>query len=360
MTITKRGAVYHFDAVLGNRRVRCSLGTRDSKIASRLSNRIQFALAEGPTSLVWAELRTVLPLSSFKRLTEGILPDTPLGLTELEQKFYDHVDRRRKLGQIGAGAAHGYDRATKLFFDAALDGGLTKIEDLTSEFVEKHLLTRRESILAKGGSGRGIASDVVALSALFNFAIEEGWLTRSPLKYKPKIPPMEQAVRPFTDEEMAALAAVEKSSLEEAVFCVFQHTGLRCSDVASLLWSAFDFKDCTLRWRTAKNGKLVEIPLSQAIRSVLGPWKIEGEPRVFPGMTEAKLYKMVRSWGTKAGLENCHPQRFRHTFACRLLGKGATLFDVAKLLGDTHAVVDKHYAKWTNGQAERVRELLES
>lgn len=203
-------------------------------------------------------------------------------------------------------------------------------------------------------------ADVVVLSALFNFAVEEGWIPKTPLKYKPKIPPMEQAVQPFTEEEMAALEAVQKTGEERVVFAVFKHTGLRCSDVASLLWNAFDLKTCLLRWRTAKRGKIVEIPLGQTFRSALCPWKIEGEPRLFPGMTESKLYRMVRKWGELAGVENSHPHRFRHRFATNLLAKGASLFDVAKLLGDTNSVVEKYYAKWTPRQRERVRGIMES
>ncbi len=354
----KRGRVYHYQSSSGVGRVRCSLGTSDSKTASRLANRVTFAIADGPRSPVWSELKTALPLSSFKRLTNGVVPDGPKALTVVEQAFLDHTDRRQKLGQIGLDAKRNYDRSTKLFFDRALEAGLKTVDELTPEFVESHLLWRKESIQVKGGSGRGIITDVVILSALFDFAVGEGWIPKTPLKYKPKVPAIEKAVQPFSDEEMMALEASPKSGEEKVVFAVFRHTGLRCSDVASLLWSAFDFKDCTLRWRTAKRGKLVEIPLGQQFRSVLCPSKIEGEPRLFPGMTEAKLYRMVRKWGEAAGVENCHPHRFRHYFVCRLLAKGASLFDVAKLIGDTHQVVDKHYGKWTSGQADRVRELM--
>src|SRR5260370_18245018 len=38
-----------------------------------------------------------------------------------------------------------------------------------------------------------------------------------------------------------------------------------------------------------------------------------------------------------------HPHRFRHTFAARLLERGMDVRDVAEFLGDTVAVVLKHY-----------------
>ena len=358
--IVRRGSKYHFDSVIGGTRHRCSLGTSDSKAATRLANRVSFAICDGPRSPVWAELKTALPLSSFKRLTEGVIPDGPTSLTAYEQAFYDHTERREKLGQIGAEARKSYDRVTKLFFDRALEAGLKTVEDLTPEFVEAHLLWRKESIQARGGSGRGIITDVVILSALFDFAVGEGWLAKTPLKYKPKIPAMEQAVQPFTDEEMNALEAVQKMDLESVVFAVFKHTGLRCSDVASLRWSSVDWQTKTLRVLTAKRGKRVEIPMNQEFVRIMDNFRVPGEGAVFPGMTTSKLYRMVREWGEKAGVENSHPHRMRHSFVCRLLAAGASLFDVSRLIGDTSAVCDKHYGKWTNGQADRVRELMDS
>jgi integrase len=304
-------------------------------------------------------LRTALPGSSFKRLTQGVLPDDPMKLTELETRFTDHTSRREKLGQIGVRTRREYERVIKLFFDRLIETGLGNVVEITPEAVESHLLWRKESILAKGGSGRGIITDTVALSALFDFAVEEGWMAKTPLKYKPKIPAVEEAVQPFTDEEMSALEAVEKPALEKTVFAVFKHTGLRCSDVASLRWGSVDFQTKTLRVLTAKRGKRVEIPMNREFIRIMDDFRIEGEDRIFPGMVPHKLYQMVRSWGEKAGIANCHPHRFRHYRACYLLAKGCTLFDVAQLLGDTTTTIEKHYAKRTNGQQERIRGIME-
>lgn len=369
MALTKRGRIYHFDSVFGGRRVRCSLGVRDPKAAERLANRITFAMADGPKSLVWEELRKTLPASSFKKVSNGLLPNDPLNLTELEQHFYDHTERRRKLGQIGLGTQKNYDRITKVFFDRALQFGFHKITDLNTEFVEGYLLWRKESIVSKGGDGVGIASDVVVLCSLFDFAVEEGWLAKTLLKMRPKIPPSGVIVPPFTENEIAALESVDKPVLESVIFAIFRYTGLRCGDVANLRWSSIDWKTNTLRVVTSKCNKPVEVPMSENFVRIMDGFfrrraefalPHDTEDWVLPGLAPSKLYRIVRQWGEKAGVENCHPHRFRHYFACHLLGLGASLFDVAKLLGDTHAVVDKHYAKWTNGQQERIRGIMEA
>jgi len=43
-----------------------------------------------------------------------------------------------------------------------------------------------------------------------------------------------------------------------------------------------------------------------------------------------------------------------------MLARGATPYDVAKLLGDEIATVEKHYAPFVRELRERVRSLMES
>ena len=118
------------------------------------------------------------------------------------------------------------------------------------------------------------------------------------------------------------LEAVEKSALESAVFSVFKNTGLRCGDVASLRWSSVDWATKTLRVLTAKRGKRVEIPMNPEFVRIMDDFRIEGEDQVFPGMVPAKLYKMVREWGAKSGVQNAHPHRFRHSCGLPVVSKG--------------------------------------
>jgi len=54
------------------------------------------------------------------------------------------------------------------------------------------------------------------------------------------------------------------------------------------------------------------------------------------------------------------PHRFRDTLAVDMLARGATPYDVAKLLGDTIATVEKHYAPFVKELRERTRRLMEN
>src|SRR5258708_29211114 len=76
-------------------------------------------------------------------------------------------------------------------------------------------------------------------------------------------------------------------------------------------------------------------------------------------MPRPRLYQRCKAMGRRAEIEDAHPHRFRDTFAVDMLARGATPYDVAKLLGDEIATVEKHYAPFVRELRERVRGLLE-
>jgi integrase len=64
--------------------------------------------------------------------------------------------------------------------------------------------------------------------------------------------------------------------------------------------------------------------------------------------------------GRRAAVSNVHPHRFRDTFAVDLLLRGASPYDVAKMLGDTIETVEKHYMPFVRELRDRVRRILEN
>ena len=62
----------------------------------------------------------------------------------------------------------------------------------------------------------------------------------------------------------------------------------------------------------------------------------------------------------KSGVKRAHAHKFRHTLATELLGQGATCEDVADILGNSPAIIRKHYAKWTAARQARIDSLMEA
>jgi site-specific recombinase XerD len=64
--------------------------------------------------------------------------------------------------------------------------------------------------------------------------------------------------------------------------------------------------------------------------------------------------------GRRAEVLDAHPHRFRDSFAVDLLSRGASPYDVAKLLGDTVDTIEKHYAPFVRELRERARRIMET
>ena len=77
-------------------------------------------------------------------------------------------------------------------------------------------------------------------------------------------------------------------------------------------------------------------------------------------LTRPGLYRRMMAVGKRVGVPHCHPHRFRDTLAIDMLCRGASPYDVAKILGDTIDTVEKHYTPFVKELRERVRNILES
>jgi Phage integrase family len=77
-------------------------------------------------------------------------------------------------------------------------------------------------------------------------------------------------------------------------------------------------------------------------------------------LTRPRLYQRILALGRRAEVLDAHPYRFRDSFAVDLLSRGASPYDVAKLLGDTVDTIEKHYAPFVRELRERARRIMET
>jgi integrase/recombinase XerD len=124
--------------------------------------------------------------------------------------------------------------------------------------------------------------------------------------------------------------------------------GLRRSEVVHLRLSDLDFVGGVVTVPAVKNGYSRQLPLPSHVKTVLGGYLKRGRPKsdsglVFvrhdarrgeplsPGMLSGKTGRLYRSCGFPDARPGTH--RLRHTFATRLFSRGATLKQIADLLG---------------------------
>jgi integrase len=61
----------------------------------------------------------------------------------------------------------------------------------------------------------------------------------------------------------------------------------------------------------------------------------------------------------KSGVQDAGAHRYRHTLATELVGIGASFEDVADVLGNSPAIVRKHYAKFSKQRQERIDNFIQ-
>jgi integrase len=153
-------------------------------------------------------------------------------------------------------------------------------------------------------------------------------------------------------------------------FQPFRWTGLRRSDAIALTWGEIDWHAAEINRLTQKRKKRVLLPIPQELLFALEAERDRRQPdlqdRVLlnPGtrkpLSLKRVYERVRALGRRAGAANAHPPRFRDTFAVDMLARGASPYDVAKLLGDTVSTVEKHYAPFVKALRDRARRFMEN
>jgi len=159
----------------------------------------------------------------------------------------------------------------------------------------------------------------------------------------------------LSKEAEEALLACCPSYLQDMIVFAL-NTGLRCGDIFNLQWKEVDFDRRRLSAFVQKTRQVLIIPLNDSAYGVLEGWSgMRKGPYVFFNQMTGDRFRDLKA-GFKlackqAGLEGVTWHTLRHTFASRLLAKGADIVTVKELLGHSTIVVTMRYAH-TNVEAK--------
>jgi integrase/recombinase XerD len=234
------------------------------------------------------------------------------------------------------------------------------------------------------------AKKVFMVIGFFEFCVEMGWLTRNIARAQAVIVPYndEQTPRALDDKQFAQyFASIPKmngrsTDQQRAAFAslvmLMRWTGLSIRDAVTIERSKFE-KNGQGFWqlflRRSKTGKPVYCTLSEATHSeIMKGAKKRGRYLFVDSLpiTEKGMNNMVQSWGemyqkladvakiTDEQGEAIRPTShwMRHSFVFWCLQNDLPTEDIAMLLGDTLAIVAKHYSDWITGRQERLTERM--
>lgn len=198
-------------------------------------------------------------------------------------------------------------------------------------------------------SGATINRRITALSAVLTVAAKEyGWLQKNPIPNVTRMADSKGRERFLTDDERKALLTACEASSCDALAPLVKlalATGARKGELVGLLWANVDLTRRTVRFMDTKNGESRTVPLAATAVSVLTAWK-RGRLAVGPvfPLTVHTVNVPWREARDAAGLQNFRFHDLRHSAASYLAMSGASLMDIAAILGHKTLAMVKRYS----------------
>jgi integrase/recombinase XerD len=288
------------------------------------------------------------------------------GVEEEAKKIQDATDdfvRDAEARGLRKGSIYKYRLMFQQLKEFAEARGLITLDELDLE----ELRAFRESWNNKNYSAR---KKLEALRTFFRFCHDSGWVEQNAAKLikPPKVadpPTMPFTQKEFNDTVKATAKYPDTRNRPRVLGLLYllRYSGLRITDAVTLRRDKI--KDGMLTLRTAKTGTDVRVPLPPAAIKALNAiptseyffWSGNGLPKSVVG----NYGRAMRTLYKLAGVKNGHAHRWRDTFATELLLKGATLDQVAALLGhQSTKVTEKHYSPWVKARQDQLEAVVKA
>lgn len=208
---------------------------------------------------------------------------------------------------------------------------------------------------------------MAALSHAFTIAMKEwGWLEDNPMRKVSKPKESKGRVRFLSDEERERLLDACKKTECKVLYQIVVlavSTGMRHGEIMNLRWEDVDLAKGRIILPDTKNGERRNVPLTgHAFEEIQ---KLSRERRkdttlVFPGRKtgeKARPFEIRKSWNNALSVAKISDFRFhdlRHSTASYLAMNGASLSEIAEVLGHKTLQMVKRYAHLSEAHTTKV------
>jgi integrase/recombinase XerD len=290
-----------------------------------------------------------------RQLENGITPKVQpnsITITHALDAFVADCEARN----LNASTLRKYRGLQRRIIDFGQARGINRCEDFTTPALQDFRSTWH---LAPRTAGK----ELERLRAFFRFCVENDWITKNPAK-SIKAPQVKINPRiPFSEKEIQNILSKAEDDRELGLLLTLRHTGLRIGD-ASLL-KVSQVSDGRIHLYTTKAGTPVSILIPDNLIMLLrklppkgGYFFLRGESTSMH--TTADLWRRrIKMLCKLAGVMPDHPHRFRHSLAADLLSKGVSVENVAAILGNSPAIVQKHYSQFVKQRQDALDEAIE-
>jgi integrase/recombinase XerD len=198
---------------------------------------------------------------------------------------------------------------------------------------------------------------VRALRQFAKWGMKRGLWSKDPMALVEPMKAQRGVPRPFSDAEMQALMALPLDPREALVRCVLAYTGIRVTPLTTIKVGDVSFMPPTIR-AIVKGSKTQVFKMHPRLVTEMQSFirdHTDGRAhtlifalagRVNP--SRKRIEEMTQRWGRAAGVPDCTPHRFRHTFATRLLQTTQNMRLVQNAMGHESIATTQVYALVTN------------
>ena len=210
-----------------------------------------------------------------------------------------------------------------------------------------------------------------SFSHALSLAVREWhWLDDSPMRKVSKPKAARGRVRFLSPDERQRLLEACKNSICPYLYTIVVlalATGMRQGEILNLKWNDIDFEKNRIILHETKNGERRGVPLrghALEVIKTLHSNRKNISPLLFPSnrLSSCKPYYIRSSWEKAIQVAEIKDYKFhdnRHSCASELLADGATLAQIAEILGHKTLQMVKRYAHLSEGNIGNALERLD-
>lgn len=354
--------VEHFGGWLSRRYRKCTID--DNQVNLFLQKHLPVCKCSLPAPRHLINVRAALKLFFAMLRNQGHLPQPARGdrtpINRTISAFHDHLERVCGLGAVTCSYRARYVRQ---FLKVTFGKGELRFNALVPSDLMRFISDRARTYTP--GSTKVIAS---SLRSYLRFLCLHGLCKHNLMAAVPTIPQWQLSELPpsLNDEDVARLLAsfdckTGTGKRDYAIALCLAHFGLRACDVPLILLESIDWRAGTLRIPSSKTRREILLPLLTPVGRAIAAYLRGGRPKTADqhlfvrhrtpldrSITPGIVRWIIRRAAKRANV--CLPQWsgahiLRHTVATRMIQRGATLKDIADVLGHQSLDTTVVYAK---------------
>ena len=228
---------------------------------------------------------------------------------------------------------------------------LKYLGDIRIKEIKASSISHSLSTLPSNLSNASINRHKAAISGALTYALRKGYIKTNPARIIPSLPENNERTRFLSEAERTRLFACSRASQWDKLYLIVLlaiTTGARKGELTKLRWNDIDFDRRTAYVSTTKNGQPKVLPLTDSVIKELELFNKNDSRLIFESKVKENVaYCFTKPW--KKALEDADIKDFRfhdlrHSCASYLAQSGASLLEIADVLGHKQISVTKRYA----------------